>query len=228
MSASTNSSVALEVCVDSVAGVAAALHGGADRVELCANLLEGGTTPSHGTVEAAADALRGTACKLFVIIRPRGGDFVYSRSELDVMRRDVAHAAALGAHGVVFGCLTAESAIDAAATTELLELSRRHGLDATFHRAFDMTLDPAAALDALVAAGVPRVLTSGCAPSAVQGAATIKALVAQSAGRIVVMAGDNAEVVRAVMVVGWWEAGHKLGVFWVGGEMITDEFYERM
>src|SRR5437870_11097172 len=123
----------IEICVDSAAGAFSAERGGANRVELCDNLLEGGTTPSAGTIQVAR---RGLKIGLQVIIRPRGGDFLYSHEELEVMREDIRMAKQLKADGVVVGCLTADGEIDKEHTSELIALARP--LNVTFHRAFDM------------------------------------------------------------------------------------------
>lgn len=175
----------VEICVDSAAGAAAAERGGADRVELCANLLEGGTTPSAGCIKLA----RRVKIGLFVMIRPRGCDFLYQPEELDVMREDIRIAKDLGADGVVFGCLTADGNINCSQTEQLLNLARP--LQVTFHRAFDMSVNPAQALEDLIALGVDRVLTSGQESSALEGMALIRALHKQAAGRIRVMAGGG-------------------------------------
>ena len=175
-----------EVCVDSVESAVAAERGGADRVELCDNLLEGGTTPSGGAVEAARALL---SLKLHVMIRPRGGDFCYSPVELDVMRRDVELAKRLGADGVVFGLLTEDAAVDLERTQELVELARP--LNVTFHRAFDMVREPFQALEDLAALGVDRVLTSGQEASVVEGLDLVAELVRRAGDRIVVMPGGG-------------------------------------
>ncbi len=175
-----------EVCVDSVESAVAAERGGADRVELCDNLLEGGTTPSGGAVETARALL---SLELHVMIRPRGGDFCYSPVELDVMRRDVELAKRLGADGVVFGLLTEDAAVDLERTRALVELARP--LSVTFHRAFDMAREPFQALEDLVALGVDRVLTSGQEASVVEGLDLVAELVRRAGNRIVVMPGGG-------------------------------------
>ena len=172
----------IEVCVDSVESAVAAEAGAADRVELCANLLEGGTTPSLGMIELAAERL---AIPLHVIIRPRGGDFCYSSLELDVMRRDILRARAAGAAGLVFGVLTTGGHIDVDRTRELIALARP--LSVTFHRAFDMARDPYASLEQLVELGVDRLLTSGRQATAYAGLALIADLVRIARGRIGIM-----------------------------------------
>jgi copper homeostasis protein len=175
-----------EACVDAVESATAAGSGGADRVELCAALIEGGLTPSAGTIALARARL---AIPIHVMIRPRGGDFLYSPDELEVMRRDIQVSKDLGADGVVFGVLTGEGDIDRDRSGELVALARPMAV--TFHRAFDMTRDPRAALEALIALGVERVLTSGQEATAADGADLIADLVRQAAGRIIVMPGGG-------------------------------------
>ena len=176
----------IEICVDSAGGAHAAERGGADRIELCDNLLEGGTTPSAGCIKVAR---RGLKIGLQVIIRPRGGDFLYDPQEFDVMREDIRLAKELGADGVVFGCLTAAGDIDTARTSELVSLARP--MNVTFHRAFDMCRDPRQALEDLIALGIDRVLTSGQEASCLEGLEMIAALQRQAAGRIIVMPGGG-------------------------------------
>src|SRR5581483_9465296 len=145
-----------EICVEGVDGAVAAERGGGDRVELCASLVEGGITPSLGTVRATVGAVR---VPVMVMVRPRGGDFLYSPLEFASMRDDVAALRETGAAGVVFGCLTSDGLIDEERTRELVAAARP--LSVTVHRAFDMTDDPEDALEALIRCGVDRVLTSG-------------------------------------------------------------------
>lgn len=176
----------LEVCVDSLDGCLAAAEGGANRVELCAALSEGGLTPSAGTIEAARAAC---ALPIMVMIRPRGGDFVYSALEIDAMRRDIGVAKELGAHGVVLGALRPGGTVDEERTRELVAIARP--MFVTFHRAFDETRDPFEALETLVRIGLDRVLTSGQAASVVGGLDRLAALVRAARGRIVVMPGGG-------------------------------------
>lgn len=176
----------VEICVDSVAGALAAERGGADRVELCDNLIEGGTTPSAGCLKLARQQLH---LGLQVIIRPRGGDFLYTDLEFEVMRGDVRFAREAGANGVVIGCLTANGDIDLSRTRELVALARP--LNVTFHRAFDMCRDPRQALEELVSLGIERVLTSGQEASCLEGLELVAQLHQQAAGRIIVMAGGG-------------------------------------
>jgi copper homeostasis protein len=174
----------IEVCAEGLEAALAAGDGGADRVELCSHRDAGGVTPSIGAVAVACDRL---AIPVHVLIRPRAGDFAYSLAERDEMRRDIAAAREAGAAGVVLGVLNPDGTIDARAVARLVAEARP--LSVTFHKAFDAAPDLAAALDALIDLGVERVLTSGGRPTAREGAPTLAALVARSAGRIAVLAG---------------------------------------
>ncbi len=175
--------VVIEVCVENTDGLIAAQRAGADRVELCASLVEGGLTPSWGMIE---EARRLATIPFHVIVRPRGGDFLYSDVELAAMLADVRALQRLGVAGVVVGCLTAEGAIDEPRMRALVEAARP--LSVTCHRAFDMTRDAAAAVEALVRSGVERVLTSGQRDTALEGIETIRATVQAAHGRLGVMA----------------------------------------
>jgi len=178
-----------EICVDSIAGVRAAKEAGAHRVELCADLLEGGITPSLGMIRQAR-TIAGVG--LNVMIRPRGGDFLFDDDELAIMRSDIETAKAEGADGVVIGLLTAAGEVDAARTRELIALARP--LSVTFHRAFDMTPDPFCALETLIELGVDRVLTSGQEASVLEGLPCVAELIKRAGGRIVVMPGGGITV----------------------------------
>jgi copper homeostasis protein len=190
-------SILIEACVETVASAIAAERGGARRLKLCAAIGDAGTTPSTGMITAVKANVR---IPVIVIIRPRGGGFVYSDIEMDVMRRDIEGARASGADGVAIGVLTRDSRIDATQTRELVRVAS--GMPVTFHRAFDMTVNLEASLDALIDAAVTRLLTSGGATSALEGAGTIAALRKRAAGRLEIMAGGGireanvAEVVR--------------------------------
>jgi copper homeostasis protein len=175
-----------EICVDSVAGVRAAKAAGAHRVELCGDLLEGGTTPSRGMIRQARTV---EGIGLQVIIRPRGGDFLFDDDEFAVMQADIETAKAEGADGVVVGVLTAEGVVDAARTRQLIAQARP--LSVTFHRAFDMTRDPFEAMETLVGLGVDRVLTSGQEASVLEGLPLITELVRRAADRIIIMPGGG-------------------------------------
>lgn len=187
----------IEVVVDGVESALAAQSGGAQRIELCSGLLEGGLTPSSGLIAVTRAA---ATIGLMVMIRPRSGDFVYSHHELTVMQRDIDTAKELGADGVVFGILTEEGVIDARRTATLTAQARP--LSVTFHRAFDMVADAPYALECLIDLGIERVLTSGLESSALEGAETIAALVNQAGGRIIVMPGGGVTVrnIRRILV----------------------------
>ena len=175
-----------EICVDSIAGVRAAKAAGAGRVELCADLLEGGITPSRGMIRQARTI---AGIGLNVMIRPRGGDFLFDDDEFATMRSDIETAKAEGADGVVIGLLSATGEIDIARTRELIALARP--LSVTFHRAFDMTPDPFRALEALIELGVDRVLTSGQEASVLEGLPLIVELIERAGDRIVIMPGGG-------------------------------------
>lgn len=183
---SASRALTLEICTDSVEGAIAAQTGGALRIELCDNLLEGGTTPSAGMIALTRQQI---TIDLNVIIRPRGGDFCYTDLEFAVMKYDVRQAKQLGANGVVIGLLNPDGTIDKARTAELMALARP--LSVTFHRAFDMALEPQQALEELIDLGVDRVLTSGQESSAWEGIDLIAALVQQAGARIVIMPGGG-------------------------------------
>ena len=175
----------IEICANSVESAVKAQEGGAYRVELCAGIPEGGTTPSFGDIRMARQLLQNT--KLHVIIRPRGGDFLYSPLELEIMLHDIKVARQLGADGVVFGCLTAEGDIDIPAMKMLMNAVG--DMSVTFHRAFDMCKNPQEALEQIIALGCSRILTSGQEPNAVKGIPLLKELVKRADGRIIIMPG---------------------------------------
>ena len=175
-----------EICVDSVAGVRAAKVAGADRVELCAALLEGGITPSRGMIRQA----RGIdGIGLNVMIRPRGGDFLFDDDEMATMLSDVEIAKAEGADGVVIGLLTPDGEVDVARARELISLARP--LSVTFHRAFDMTRDPFQAIESLIGLGIDRVLTSGQEATVLEGLPLLAEVINRAGNRIIVMPGGG-------------------------------------
>jgi len=176
----------IEVCIDSIESAINAEAGGADRVELCDNLAEGGTTPSAGLIRAVSAQI---GIGLQVMIRPRGGDFLYSSAEIEAMKYDIQVAKDLKADGVVFGCLTREGDVDLERMAELMAVARP--MKVTFHRAFDMVQDPMRALDMLISLGVDRVLTSGLQPTAPEGADVIAKLVSHARSRIIILAGGG-------------------------------------
>lgn len=177
------SEIKFEVCLQHLDGIVAAIEGGAHRVELCAALIEGGLTPSYAAIEAAA----ALDIEVMVMIRPRSGDFLYSPRELDIMERDIHHCRQLCVHGVVFGMLDAQGEV---ARTQVRRMVQAAGpLSVTFHRAFDVCRDPFIAMDALIDAGVGRILTSGQAPTADLGIPLLKELHRRAAGRIGILPG---------------------------------------
>ena len=178
----------VEVCVGSVVSAVEAEKGGAGRVELCDNLFEGGTTPSPATIEIAC---RSVKIPVYVMIRPRGGDFLYSDLEFEIMKRDTEYAGRLGAAGIVSGILTPEGKVDEERTGILVEKALSLGMAAAFHRAFDMVADADVGLEAIIRTGCRRILTSGGKNKAIDGKDRIARMVRLSAGRISVMAGSG-------------------------------------
>lgn len=174
----------IEACVDSYASCMAAAKGGADRLELCANLAIGGTTPSASLFKQVQ---RDCDVKINVLIRPRFGDFLYTEPEMEEMCEEIKMFRDLGANGVVIGTLTADGALDQEKMRRLMDCAG--GIDVTLHRAFDMTRDPMDALEAAIALGCKTILTSGQEKDAAAGKDTLKAVYAQAAGRIDIMAG---------------------------------------
>ncbi|MDB5127169.1 copper homeostasis protein CutC [Mucilaginibacter sp.] len=182
------SPVILEVCANSVTSAIAAQDGGAARVELCENLAEGGTTPSYGQLILARKLLH---IKLYVLIRPRRGDFLYTDLEFEVMQADIRNCIEAGCDGVVIGMLKPDGSIDKERCTELVRLARQWGLGVTFHRAFDMCVDQYQALEDIIEMGCERVLTSGGKSTAMEGATILTHLIEKAAGRIAIMPGSG-------------------------------------
>jgi copper homeostasis protein len=178
--------VLFESCIDSLEAAQASAGGGAGRVELCARLDLGGTTPARGLIERCVAAV---PIPVFVMIRPRGGDFVYAPGEVATMAADIRAASEAGGHGVVFGALRPDATLDVDVMRRLIDAARP--LPVTCHKAIDASRDPLEALEALLALGVDRVLTSGGADTAAAGAATIARMVARAAAELVVMAGGG-------------------------------------
>ncbi|SNR60619.1 copper homeostasis protein CutC [Actinomadura mexicana] len=231
-------SLTYEICIDSVAGAVAAEKAGAHRVELCAALFDGGLTPTLGTVRAALAAV--SSIRVNVIIRPRGGDFIFDEHEVAAMEHDVALVREAGAHGVVIGALTPEGTVDRPVVERLMAAAG--GLPVTFHRAFDMAADPFGTLDVLAGLGVARVLTSGQDASALEGAPLIAELVRHAGDRVIVMPGGGVtdrNVARVVAATGAREihfaalseepspAVHRNPYPFMGGELRRPE-YQRL
>ena len=176
----------LEIIGFNIESCQVAQAAGANRIELCANAAEGGTTPSYGFIKAARQIL---SVELYVMIRPRGGDFLYNEAEFQIMKTDVALCKALGCDGIVTGLLSADGSVDTARCRQLVELAYPMGV--TFHRAFDRVSHPFKALEDIIATGCERILTSGQKPTAIEGAELIKKLIEQADERIIIMPGSG-------------------------------------
>ncbi len=183
---STKNTPLIEACVDSYASCRAACAAGADRLELCANLVIGGTTPSAALFR---QVWRDFPVKINVLIRPRFGDFLYGPEEMDEMCEEIAMFRELGANGVVIGALTPEGCLDTEKMKRMMDAA--DGMEVTLHRAFDMTADPFAALEQAIDLGCGTILTSGQEKDAVTGMDTLKALFERAGGRIAIMAGSG-------------------------------------
>lgn len=179
-------SISLEVCIDSVESAVAAQAGGADRLELCRALHAGGLTPSENLMCAVRSSV---SIQVFVMIRPRGGDFIYNRAELQIMMQDIDLAKKCGADGVVLGALLPGGEVDVDATSDLV--ARARPLQVTFHRAFDLCVDLERSLEHVISTGSDRVLTSGGAAEAVQAEGKLARLVEVARGRTSIMAGGG-------------------------------------
>jgi copper homeostasis protein len=176
----------LEICVDNIVSAIIAQESGADRIELCGNLPEGGTTPGLGTIRSVREKV---AIGLHVIIRPRGGDFLYSKAEYDIMKRDIEICGENGVNGIVLGILLPDGNIDIERTARLIEFSRP--MSATFHRAFDLTDDPMKNLEGVISTKADRLLTSGQRNKAEEGLDLLNKLVETSENRIIIMPGSG-------------------------------------
>nr|MBI1232139.1 copper homeostasis protein CutC [Cytophagales bacterium] len=181
--------VLLECPVYTVEAALLAQDCGVDRIELCADVAEGGTTPSLGLFSVLRKRIR---IPIMVMIRPRGGDFVYTADELDVMAEDIGLFKAAGANGFVFGILTPDGQVNEPACRRLIDVSS--GIPCTFHRAIDVSSSLGTALESVIDCGFKRVLTSGGKDSVSEGLSAIEGLLEQSAGRIIVMAGGGTRV----------------------------------
>ncbi|GAA6324659.1 copper homeostasis protein CutC [Fusobacterium ulcerans] len=171
-----------EVCVESFSEALAAEKRGADRIELCDNLYLGGTTPSYGTIKMAMEKL---SIPAFPIIRPRGGDFYYSKEEIEIMKEDIKICKSLGAKGVVLGVLTADNKVDFETLKELVDLASP--MEVTFHKAVDELKDPVEVIDKFVEIGVKRILSSGTKETALEGKDILNAMIKKAAGRITIL-----------------------------------------
>lgn len=181
----------LEIIAFNIDSCTKAQNAGANRIELCDNPSEGGTTPSYGFIKAARKIL---GIDLFPIIRPRGGDFLYSQNEFEVMKTDIQICKDLGCDGVVIGMLHEDATIDKIRCAALVNIA--YPMSVTFHRAFDRVADSAQALEDLIEIGCERILTSGFYPSAIDGAENIKNLIKLADDRIIIMPGSGVKAVN--------------------------------
>ncbi len=186
----------IEICSYSLNSCLTAQRAGAGRIELCGGLAEGGTTPSAGLIQLVR---QNVTVPLYVMIRPRGGDFLYTEAELAVMKADIQLAKALGADGLVLGVLQANGTVDEAQTKLLVDMARP--LPVTFHRAFDMSRDPLEALETIIRTGAMRILTSGQQQTAENGIETLRQLTQAAAGRIEIMAGAGVNAQNAQLLI---------------------------
>jgi copper homeostasis protein len=192
--------VKLEICVDTVESAVYAQDAGAVRVELCSSLPEGGTTPGIGTITSARNNL---SIGLHVMIRPRGGDFLYSDTEYDIMRRDIEACGECGVDGIVLGILERDGTIDVERTTRLIELARP--MSVTFHRAFDLCSNPEKSLLDIIDTGADRLLTSGQKDKAGEAAEFIRHLIVKAGKKIIIMPGsglNEANIVHIAKITG--------------------------
>ena len=176
----------IEIATSDFLTTKSAVEGGADRIELCANLAEGGATPSYAHIKKCREAFD---IALFPIIRPRGGDFLYTKDEFEIMTNDIKLCKELGCDGVVIGLLNMDGTIDVTRTSELIELA--YPLEVTFHRAFDRCKDPFIALEELIEIGCQRILTSGQKPTVSEGIDLIAELNKKAEDRIIIMPGSG-------------------------------------
>ena len=183
----------IEICCGSIQSAANAKAGGTMRIELCQGLIEGGTTPSPATIEYAVKEL---GLQVFVLVRPRGGDFCYNELEIKTMEKDVEFCKKAGVAGIVVGFLHPDGSIDTELTRRFVKLAAP--LPVTFHRAFDRCPEPLRALEQIIDCGCARILTSGCKPTAMEGADMLKQLVKQADGRITILAGSGVTPENAV------------------------------
>ncbi len=176
----------IEIATSDFLTTKSAVEGGADRIELCANLAEGGTTPSYAHIKKCKEAF---SVPLFPIIRPRGGDFLYTKDEFEIMRNDIRLCKELGCEGIVIGLLNMDGTIDMTRTSELIDLA--YPLEVTFHRAFDRCKDPFVALEELIEIGCQRILTSGQKPTVSEGVDLIAELNEKAEDRIIILPGSG-------------------------------------
>ncbi|GHT67512.1 copper homeostasis protein CutC [Bacteroidia bacterium] len=183
-----NNKLILEVCADSVENALIAQSAGAQRIEFCVSLPEGGTTPSYAQIKTAREHLN---IKLYVLVRPRGGDFLYTDLEFEIIKSDIRFCGETGCDGVVIGMLNPDGTIDRKRNRELVEIAHQYGMGVTFHRAFDRSNDLFQAMEDIIDLGCERILTSGGYETAVEGMEIIRQLIEKAAGRIIIMPGSG-------------------------------------
>jgi copper homeostasis protein len=210
----------LEICAGSMDSALAARAGGADRIELCASLEAGGTTPSPGIILQAVQRLD---IPVFVLIRPRPGDFLYSEDEFEAMKKDVLFCRGNGVKGVVIGMLKSDRSVDMERCSRLIELARP--MEVTFHRAFDMTAMPFLALEDIISLGCSRILTSGRRDTAADGAGLIHELVCRAAGRISIMPGGGVNEGNIAQIIKSTGASEIHGSFRSAAEGADDQSF---
>lgn len=188
----------LEVCADSAENALVAQSAGAQRIEFCASLPEGGTTPSPAQIKIARERLK---IKLYVLVRPRGGDFLYTDMEFEIMKSDIHFCGETGCDGVVIGMLNPDGTVDRKRNRELVEIAHQYGMGVTFHRAFDRSNDLSQAMEDIINLGCERILTSGGYDTAIEGAEIIRQLIEKAAGRIIIMPGSGVSPENAVELI---------------------------
>jgi copper homeostasis protein len=195
--------IIFELCAETIDACLAAKEGGAHRIELCSGLSEGGLTPSHGLVQAA---IKCSGLPVHVLLRPRGGSFQYTKSEMAVMREDIRHVKQLGAAGVVLGLLRPDGSVDVEGMRELVQLA--HPMKVTFHRAFDVTPSLPQALEDVITTGCDRVLTSGGQRDVAAGSGCLAKLVVQANHRIAIAVGGGLQLKDAALLARLTGAAH--------------------
>jgi copper homeostasis protein len=202
----------VEICAFSLESCLIAQRAGANRIELCGGMFEGGTTPSAGLIRMATQSIK---IPIYVMIRPRGGDFCYSETEFEVMKTDILLAKNLGTNGLVFGILNPDGTVDSGRNKELIELAKPLGV--TFHRAFDVSREPFEALESIIECGFERILTSGQKNTAIEGKGLLAELVKKANHRIEIMAGSGVNAQNAVKL---WQTG--IDAIHLTGKAITE------
>ena len=213
----------LEVCTDSVEGARIAQAAGAYRIELCTDLPEGGTTPSLALIRKTREAV---SLKVYVLIRPRGGDFLYTDTEFEIMLSDIQFCGQNGCDGVVIGMLHPDGSVDKPRSRELVEMAKSYGMGVTFHRAFDRSRDLFQALEDCIDTGCERILTSGGHNTAIEGAGVLRRLIEQAGDRIIVMPGAGVTPENAGLLIqstGLKELHGTFRSFYPGGMQYRNE-----